>query len=117
MGSASPTRTGAAAAAHDAERDGATPEHDGATPERDGETLPIDARTRGAGAKRSFLLGNGSPTSSSDAHADWQPADGDSSLRDSPRFGLPAGRNERNRISRWLISAVKALAPKGSSAV
>jgi hypothetical protein len=77
----------------------ATPEHDGTTPERDGETFPIDARTRDAGAKRPFALGNGSPTSRNDAFTGWQPADGDSSLRDSPRLGLPAGRNERNRIS------------------
>jgi hypothetical protein len=49
-----------------------------ATPERDGETFPIDARTSVAGAQRPFALGNGSPTSPSDARAGWQPAHGDS---------------------------------------
>ena len=44
---------------------------------RDGETFPIEARTRGASAERPLSLGNGSPTSPSDARAGWQAADGD----------------------------------------
>ncbi len=79
----------------------ATPERDGETlpktrtrPVPVGETFPNDARTRDAGTQRPFALGNGSPTSPSDARAGWQPAGGDSPWPGAER-PFPHGVNGR----------------------